>query len=342
MIRFTVTLLSEVFIFLLTPFNLLAPVLAILVKISEFFPKLKCLCYNEIISYEWSKYMIYLERKPCKALQKYIKCIWTMEYNRTLPSSENERILPDGYTEIIVNFSDKFKCTIDGEKEEFLTNSFVSGPFTKYLHLQATGKVGLLGIRFWPGMMYPFFGIPMKELANKYFDLSLVSKELSKEVEFSILSSNDFEERFALVNSILAKYFMSNLITENKTIEESINIIRCSNGMIAVESLSEKIGVGSRQLERLFNLYLGVTPKMFNRITRFQKIFRELETHRINNWLVLALQCGYYDQAHFIREFKQFSGMNPNSFFNGSNELTRYFTTDIRMSDLYNTSMEII
>jgi hypothetical protein len=78
--------------------------------------------------------MIYLERKPSKALQKYIKCIWTMEYNGTLPSSENERILPDGYTEIIVNFSDKFKCTIDGEKEKFLTNSFVSGPFTKYLH----------------------------------------------------------------------------------------------------------------------------------------------------------------------------------------------------------------
>lgn len=286
--------------------------------------------------------MIYLERKPSKVLQKYIKCIWIIEHNETLPSSENERILPDGYTEIIVNFSDKFKCTIDGEKERFLTNVFVSGPFTKYLHLEATGKVGLLGIRFWPGMMYPFFGIPMNELANKYFDLSLVSKELSKEIEYSIFSSNEFEERFILVNSVLTKYLMRNLIPDNKAVEESINIIRYSDGLITVESLSEKVGLGARQLERLFNLYMGVSPKMFNRITRFQRIFRELEEHRINNWLVLALQCGYYDQAHFIKEFKQFSGMNPSSFFNGSNELTRYFTTDIRMSDLYNTSIKII
>ena len=207
--------------------------------------------------------MIYIERKPSKVLQKYIKCIWTIEYNGTLASSE---------------------------KEKFLTNSFISGPFTKYLHLEATGKVGLLGIRFWPGMMYAFFGIPMKDLTNKYFDLSLVSKELSKEVEYSVHHSNDFEKRYTLVNSILTKRLMRNLIPANKIVEESINIIRYSNGMIAVESLSEKIGVGTRQLERLFNLYLGVTPKMFNRITRFQGIFRELEAHRINNWLVLALQ----------------------------------------------------
>ncbi|MCM0649103.1 helix-turn-helix domain-containing protein [Clostridium swellfunianum] len=286
--------------------------------------------------------MIYIEKKPFNILQKYIKCIWTIEYNGTLTPSENERILPDGYTEIIVNFSDRFKCKIDGGKENFLTNSFASGPFTKYLHLEATGKVGLLGIRFWPGMMYPFFQIPMKELTNKYIDLSFIAKELSKEIEASVLSSTNFEERFSLVNSILTKHLMSKLTPTNKVVEESINIIKYSNGMIAVASLSESIGIGSRQLERLFNVYLGISPKMFNRITRFQRIFKELEKHRINNWLVLALQCGYYDQAHFIKEFKQFSGMNPNSFFIGSNELTRYFTTNIRMSDLYNTSAQII
>lgn len=282
--------------------------------------------------------MIYIERKPSEILQKYIKCIWTIEYNDILASSENERILPDGYTEIIVNYSDRFKCKIEGEKQQFLSSSFVSGPFTKYLHLEATGKVGLLGVRFWPGMMHSFFNIPMSELANNYFDLSLIATELSKEIEYQVLPSKNFDERFSSVNSVLVKYLMDNFITMNKVVEEAITSIVQSNGLLSIDGLSSGIGVGTRQLERLFNQHLGMTPKMFSRIVRFQSIFRELESSDISNWTLLALQCGYYDQAHFIKEFKQFSGTNPNSYFSGSNELTQYFTTKIKMSDLYNTS----
>lgn len=281
--------------------------------------------------------MIYLERKPSKVLQKYIKCIWTIEYNGMLTFSESERILPDGYTEIIINYSDMLKCAIDGTQQQFMNTSFASGPFTKYIHLEATGKVGLLGIRFWPGMMHTFFNIPMSELTNNYFDLSFIAKEFSKEVEYKVLSSKNFEERYSLLDGTLLKHLMRNFAPPNRIVEEAIHEITYSNGMISVENLSEKLGISSRQLERLFNVQLGLTPKMFNRIIRFQNIFNELEANRINNWLILALQCGYYDQAHFIKEFKQFSGMNPNSYFNGCNELTKYFTTKIRLSDLYNT-----
>lgn len=281
--------------------------------------------------------MLYIEKRPSEALQKYIKCIWTMEYEGLLPPSENERILPDGYTEIIINFSDKFKIAISGKNQQLLSNNFVSGPFSKYLHLSATGKVGLLGIRFWPGMMHTFFNLSMKELTNNYFDLNLIQKELSKELEFQVLSSKDFTERFTKVNGILFKYMVKNLTPPQQVVEAAIKAISESHGLIAIEDLCRHIGISTRQLQRLFDEKVGLTPKTFNRIIRFQSIFKELELNPTSNWLALALQCGYYDQAHFIKEFKEFSGMNPTSYFTGSNELTKYFTTKIRMSDLYNT-----
>ena len=281
--------------------------------------------------------MIYIEKKPSKVLRKYIKCIWNMEYDGKLSASENERILPDGYTEIIINFSDKIKCKQEGGSQRILTRSFITGPFSRYIHLEPNGKIGLLGIRFWPGMMHTFLDIPMNELTNNYYDLSLIMGKFADEVEYKVHDAKDFDERFKILDTTLVQYMLGNFNPPNKTIEFAINNIINTNGLMSIEDLAEKIGIGTRQLQRLFSQKVGLSPKTFTKIIRFQRIFKELETDHISNWLILALQCGYYDQAHFIKEFKQFSGLTPTSYFSGNKELTQYFTTKIKMTDLYNT-----
>jgi AraC-like DNA-binding protein len=98
-----------------------------------------------------------------------------------------------------------------------------------------------------------------------------------------------------------------------------------SKGQVTIESLSKEFNISARQLERKFSSAVGLSPKFFTRIIRFQNIFRLVQNKQINSLTMLSYESGYYDQAHFIKDFKEFSGINPRSFFNQEHDLTDLF-----------------
>jgi transcriptional regulator GlxA family with amidase domain len=109
------------------------------------------------------------------------------------------------------------------------------------------------------------------------------------------------------------------------------------DGMIPIERLQKMAGISERQLERQFQTQVGLTPKFFSRLLRFQKVFKAVMQNRNLGWSFIASECGYYDQAHFIHDFKSFSGQNPSAYFNEDHRMAEYFTRKNRMSDFYNT-----
>ena len=111
-----------------------------------------------------------------------------------------------------------------------------------------------------------------------------------------------------------------------------------SGGLVSVDLLAKEAGVSTRQLERRFLCEVGLTPKLLSRILRFQQVFRAVE--RCDGaWAPVALECGYYDQAHLIRDFNQFAQQTPGVLFAEQSPLTESFTRKSRVSDFSNTTM---
>ena len=109
-----------------------------------------------------------------------------------------------------------------------------------------------------------------------------------------------------------------------------------SRGLIGVDELANDAGIGGRQLERRFLREIGIGPKLMGRIIRFQHVFRAVEQSN-SAWAEIAVECGYYDQAHLIRDFNQFAQQTPVVLFSSQSALTRSFTRKSRKSDFYNT-----
>jgi transcriptional regulator GlxA family with amidase domain len=110
-----------------------------------------------------------------------------------------------------------------------------------------------------------------------------------------------------------------------------------SGGRVSVDRLATGAGISSRQLERRFLREIGIGPKLLGRIVRFQQVFRAVE--RLDSaWASIAVECGYYDQAHLIRDFNQFAGQTPAVLLAERSALTEAFTRKARMSDFSNTS----
>jgi AraC-like DNA-binding protein len=109
-----------------------------------------------------------------------------------------------------------------------------------------------------------------------------------------------------------------------------------AEGRVSVDELASSTGLGPRQLERRFRERVGLGPKRFLKILRFQSVFRR-GSSQARDWAEVALDCGYYDQSHFIRDFKSFTGASPDAFFAAESPLTMVFTGGRRKSGSYNT-----
>ena len=198
--------------------------------------------------------------------------------------------------------------------------------------ISPTGLVQLMGIRFHPGGTLPFIQLPMHEVTDRVVALELVASDLERELMRDSEQLKTMTERVVAVQSTLKAR-----IRNNKTrIVDITNRIIESGGLVSVDEVAHEAGISTRQLERKFLDEVGVGPKLLSRILRFQQVFRAVE--RCDNaWAPIAIDCGYYDQAHLIRDFNQFAQQTPAVLFAEQNELTHSFTRKTRVSNFSNT-----
>jgi AraC-like DNA-binding protein len=278
--------------------------------------------------------MRYREFHPKPPLNSVIECLWTLENDTDDPASRTERILPDGCIELILNFGARFLQHID-DTPQLQPQTFIAGQLTKPLLITPTGPVQLIGIRFHPGGTSPFFRLPMHELTNQVVELGGFARAL----EVSLLAtSNDLpsvtEKVFAL------QRVLTQLLLKNKSDLRLLKIAERvveSAGMTPVETLAFDAGISCRQLERRFLAQIGLGPKLLSRILRFQQVFRAVDANE-PSWPTVALDCGYYDQAHLIKDFRQFAQQTPSMLFAEQSSFTESFTRKARTSDFSNTT----
>jgi AraC-like DNA-binding protein len=276
--------------------------------------------------------MQYTEFHPGAPLNRLVECVWTLSSPSPVTEAQVERILPDGCVELILNFGSRITQHSDS-KTSIQPRNFLVGQMTGPILISPAGDVDLLGVRFRPGGAFPFLRIPMSEITEQVVELG----SLSSVLEARLLSACDVAASSAgRVEKVVASLAKSLPVIQDVNLMSLAEVVVNSGGVRSVDHLAQDAGISCRQLERRFLQGVGLGPKLLSRILRFQQVFRAFE-RADNSWAAVALECGYYDQAHLIRDFNQFAGQSPKVLFADFSPLTESFTRKRRTSHFSNT-----
>ncbi len=226
-----------------------------------------------------------------------------------------DKLLPDGTMDLLIDLTDTPKKLFNdetGQSYSTLKKSWISGMKTEFILIDSS-VTHMMGVHFRPGGAYPFMKGPVDELNNLTIELDNIWGNDASTLRESILHQPLVEQKFYLLETFFLQKGNGRL-TNNALVNYSINQLCRAPQMWTIRRLSEKTGVTPKHLITLFKKYVGLTPKMFSRVNKFQKVIQLIQEGQKIDWAMLAYECGYFDQAHFIKEFRSFSGINPVSY----------------------------
>ncbi|GAB4032016.1 DUF6597 domain-containing transcriptional factor [Spirosoma jeollabukense] len=266
----------------------------------------------------------YQEFKPSPALQPFVECYWLHQFEASMSQeSPVQRCLPFGALEMILHLDDNRAYALFDNLWQKLPQAFFVGLYRDTVHWKAVGTGRKFGIRLKPESLPQLFRIPIASLFNKFTDLeSFFGREINRLID-SVHSLPDTNAVINVVETFLLMH-LRNVGTERNYLFEATRLIRQAKGNLSIEALSEHLYVSKRQLERSFKDNYGTTPKLYQRIIRFRNAYESFQqTTATPNWLDVSYNFGYSDQAHFIRDFKEFSDDVPTLVFQDTGQYFR-------------------
>jgi AraC-like DNA-binding protein len=268
--------------------------------------------------------MDYKQYDASDELQPFIKCFWTLEAPASsLP--EKQSIVPDGCMEMIVHYGDLFKQYLADGSFIIQPRSFVFGQITSPLEIEPTGRTGLVAARFHPDGFLPFALMPINEMHNKAVPLQLAFGKAGMQLENEVVKAATAEHRIQLIESFLLNKLQTAEVTD-RIAKLGVEALLKSKGLLSVDELTEQLQVNRRQMERKFSAAIGLSPKQLMKIIRLQATLKMMNDKKFTSLTSLAYENGYYDQAHFIKDFKEFTGVSPKEFYAGNLKMSTLFT----------------
>jgi len=262
--------------------------------------------------------MNYREIVPCPALDRWVQCFWILDG----PPGPPEAIFPDGRSEIIFHFADPFRRFHPDGSSERQPRCFLVGQMSGWARVGPAGAVGVFGIRFSPAGAAAFIGVPQSELADRFLSLDLVCGRAAKDLEQQILEAASGRERVARAEAWLLRRLR---FKADPLVEAALDRLAVADPRLRIHALARTLQVSPRRLERRFLDRVGLTPKLFSRIVRFQNLVQAIRRPGPADWAGLAFDCGYFDQAHLIRDFRQFAGQTPSVYCSRVDRLSDFF-----------------
>lgn len=245
--------------------------------------------------------VLYQELKPSPLLQDFIYCYWQIQTQKPLAEPFTYRVVADGCIDIFFNLNDS-------------TESFVMGFCKNYTEFPIENAFNFVGIRFFPSAFPHLFGINAKELANTYLELDTVVATVAHYIEQQFHPNLSLEQIGEKLNQFLLELITHKTFDLDSRFYNALNLILKSFGTLKTEQELD-IGVSTRQLRRVFNYYIGTTPKTFSKVVRFQHILNAKPSTQSLKKSKVFYDTGFYDQAHFIKDFKNFYGVTPTKAF---------------------------
>ena len=164
---------------------------------------------------------------------------------------------------------------------------------------------------FMPGTLFKLLGIPMSELVHQYVDAELIWGRDIREVNDQLANAPDYDSIFRILDAFFLKK-ISQVRQDNRPIDRIGQLIFDDPQGFRLEKFADQACLSHRQFEKRFLQQVGVSPKFFARISRFWKAYKLKETNPTLDWLSVALQFGYVDTQHLVKDFRQFANTTPN------------------------------
>jgi AraC-like DNA-binding protein len=260
--------------------------------------------------------------KPTGLLADFVDNFWLYEGYQA--EHVNERILPTATMELVINLRENVLRIYDAEPPNRCVRysaTVVSGAYWKGFVSDMEEEAFIMGVHFKPGGAFPFLGVPAHELTDTHVDLETLWGPASMRLRERLCEASNAAERFQVLEDALISHLFCPMerhyavATAFETFAKRVDA--------TVRGIAKNIGLSERRFIQVFNAEVGVTPKLFNRVRRFQRtrglIHRQEEAP---DWAGIALECGYFDQSHLIRDFQEFAGISPAAYLRQYNLFT--------------------
>jgi AraC-like DNA-binding protein len=265
--------------------------------------------------------MKYREIRPDLRLRSFIKCYYS--YESSSDAAFEDTVFPSGSMEIIFNLGTGQWQTAGSEG--FVTTPPVElwGQIIQPLAIRSIGKNTMLGVRFQAHGAACFFREKLDRFSDCVLDLRDVAGKEAAILHARLRDTTGWAARIGLLDEFLLRHLS---MTEERldrvaVITDIMSELRSADFFDNISNVASRYGISSRYLQKLFLRYTGLTPKLYNKINRFQRSLRLVSQNDLS-LTSIAYDCGYFDQSHFIREFKSFTGFTPSGYAAASSPIT--------------------
>jgi AraC-like DNA-binding protein len=252
------------------------------------------------VAHAWGVTVSVLPVAPASALSRFVKCF------RVISSGDDESSfirLPDGEADLVLRFTASY-----GGVHAIGTRLSVLRKPVDVVPPQT------LVVRFKPGGAYPFFGVPMSELTNRIVSIDTLWGADGARLRERLGDTASVSERLHVLEGVLTERIQRGDVFEPAgayVVRRAVRLITEATELPRVEGLARELGISPRHLRRAFEDVVGVGPKEFARVVRFQRAVRASQRATTPDWGAIAAATGYYDQSHLITEFKALTGVTP-------------------------------
>ncbi len=245
-------------------------------------------------------------------LRNYIKFFWELHIEN---AQLNHKIIPQRNINMRFNLNETSHSVYTDGMDHLLEDVYFSGLQDRFknMHLKLNGKVDVLGVCFFPDGFYPFFNIPVSEFKNQFLGVREVGLKLAKTINEQLKEAHDIAARLTILENELALLLVNGSQTP-VNFRQVFNNLKKNDNTLQISEFCGKNNINMRNLERMYNKYVGVSANTYSTLNRFHT---SLNLLLINDYMKLsdiAFDNGYFDQMHFIKEFKRFAGNSPKSF----------------------------
>lgn len=262
--------------------------------------------------------MLYRAHTPGPPLNDFVDNLWL--YDGYTTPHYKERIMPSGTIELVINLHEnelRIYDAVQPDRCERFPGALISGAYRGFFVSDTAEEASIMGVHFKPGGAFPFLGATPGEIADTHLDLETLWGPSAVELREQLCAATTPLERFRLLEAALvARLFRP--VEHHYAVSLALDAFEIP---LSVRDVARRIGLSQRRFIQIFTAEIGMTPKLFCRVRRFQRVLAFVRQRTAVDWATLAIDCGYFDQSHLIRDFRAFSGFSPADFLRHQNDL---------------------
>ncbi|MCC5805931.1 MAG: helix-turn-helix transcriptional regulator [Opitutales bacterium] len=258
--------------------------------------------------------MNYQTLTPAPALSAAVESIWI--YSGYRPPHLLERVLPSGTVEMIVQLEGSpFRCydPVSFALKQVMHGPLIVGARTEVQVIDTEQQLDVMGVHFKPGGIRSLFAMPANEFSGMDVPVDAVWNGFGEEIAVRLSQAPSPVRKLKEMERMLLSR-LDAARQPHPAVPAALHRIEQAEVPISVGALAEDLGLSFRRFIEVFTSHVGLTPKSYSRIRRFQRALRIIHNRRQRSWADLAFDCGWCDQAHMIRDFKTFSGLTPREY----------------------------